>query len=321
MSRLLIGIPSKGRLQDNTAAFFARSGLAIERQRGDRDYRGSLNGLADVELQFLSAGEIASELARGGLHLGITGEDLLREQVPDADASLELLTPLGFGHADVVVAVPQAWIDVATMDDLEDIAAEIHARQGHRMRIATKYVRLTRRFFADHSVGDYRIVESMGATEGAPLSGAAEAIVDITTTGATLAANGLKVLEDGVILRSQASLVASLKADWSPEARAAARTILGRILAEERARQMREVRASGIGSLEISVAECATLFSAEAPFGYGEPLILHVPASKATACADHLVSAGANSVIVAAVDYIFTDGNALYERLLGRIGL
>ena len=141
-------------------------------------------------------------------------------------SAVELLTPLGFGHANVVVAVPQAWIDVRTMADLDEVAADLRARHGRKMRVATKYVNLTRRFFAEHGVADYRIVESLGATEGAPAAGAAEIIVDITTTGATLAANALKVLDDGVILRSEANLVASLRRPGARAARAAAATVL-----------------------------------------------------------------------------------------------
>src|SRR5262249_33606226 len=151
--------------------------------------------------------------------IGVTGEDLVREGIADADATVELLAPLGFGHAHVVVAVPQAWIDVRTMEDLDEVAADMRARHGVRMRVATKYVNLTRRFFAQHGIADYRIGESLGATEGAPATGAAEIIVDITTTGATLAANALKVLEDGTILRSEANLVASMKAEWGDDAR------------------------------------------------------------------------------------------------------
>jgi ATP phosphoribosyltransferase len=319
MTELLIGIPSKGRLQENTAAFFARAGLGIARDGGDRNYRGRLNGLADVEVLFLSASEIALELSRGGLHLGVTGEDLLREEIADADQSLAMLTPLGFGEANVVVAVPQAWIDVSTMDDLEDVAAEIHLRHGRRMRIATKYVHLTRRFFAEHSISDYRIVESLGATEGAPASGAAEAIVDITTTGATLAANGLKLLEDGTILRSQANLVASLRADWNEQAKASAKTVLGRIQAEERARQQRELRASALPDLEESIRFVENNFGAQAPHGYGEPLVLHVPEKLAARCADELIARGATAVSVAAVDYLFTETNTLFDALLARL--
>ena len=168
----------------------------------------------------------------------------MREEIADPESKVELLAPLGFGHANVVVAVPQAWIDVRAMADLADVADGFRARHGRGMRVATKYVNTTRRFFAEHGVSDYRIVESSGATEGAPAAGSADLIVDITTTGATLAANALKVLDDGVILRSQANLVASLTAPWSETAREAARVILSRIAAEEAARTTREVRAT-----------------------------------------------------------------------------
>jgi ATP phosphoribosyltransferase len=129
----------------------------------------------------------------------------------------------------VVVAVPEAWIDVSTMEDLDDVAAEFRPRHGRRLTVATKYVNLTRRFFAGHGIADYRIVESLGATEGAPATGAADLIVDITTTGATLRDNGLKVLDDGVILKSEAHLVASLTAAWDARQRAALEAVLGKV--------------------------------------------------------------------------------------------
>jgi len=216
---LILAAPSKGRLQENTYEYFARAGLDIAQGRGARDYRGAIAGLPGVGVAFLSASEIVSQLASGAAHLGVAGEDLVREQVADVDSRLVLLTPLGFGHAHVVVAAPQSWIDVRNMADLEDVCAHYRARRGERMRVATKYVNLTRRFFNEHGVSDYRIVESLGATEGAPAAGSAELIVDITTTGATLAANALKVIEDGTILKSEANLAASLRADWSESAR------------------------------------------------------------------------------------------------------
>src|SRR6201991_2997115 len=210
----VVAVPSKGRLQENAEAFFARAGLTLAKPRGAREYRGTITGLDNVEIAYLSASEIAAQLARGAVHLGITGEDLIRENIHDADKRVMLIDSLGFGSANVVVAVPQAWIDVRTMADLDDVATSFRARHNHRMRVATKYINLTRNFFAAHGVVDYRIVESAGATEGAPATGAAEMIVDITTTGATLAANGLKVLDDGLMLRSQANLVASRAANW-----------------------------------------------------------------------------------------------------------
>ena len=201
----VLAVPSKGRLQEAAHAFFARAGLELVQGRGARDYRGAIAGLPGVEVAYVSSAEIIGQLAGGAAHFGVAGEDLLREKAPDVEARFELLSPLGFGHANVVVAAPKAWIDVRTMADLDDVASAYRAKRGERMRVATKYVNLTRRFFAEHGVADYRIVESLGATEGAPASGAAELIVDITTTGATLAANALKPLDDGTILRSQAT--------------------------------------------------------------------------------------------------------------------
>ena len=195
-------------------AFFARAGLELVKPRGVRDYRGAIARLDGVEVAFLSASEITQQLAAGAVHFGITGEDLVQEMIPAADAKVVLIDGLGFGHANVVVAVPEAWIDVRNMADLDNVATSFRLEHDRRLRVATKYINLTRGFFSGHGIVDYRIVESAGATEGAPAAGTAELIVDITTTGTTLAANGLKIVEDGVMLRSQANLVASRAASW-----------------------------------------------------------------------------------------------------------
>ena len=321
---LVIAVPSKGRLQENAQAFFARAGLEFVQGRGARDYRGAIADLPGVEVAFLSASEIVGQLAQGLVHFGVTGEDLVREQVADADARLELLTPLGFGAANVVVAAPQAWIDVRTMADLEDVAAHFRSRRGQRMRVATKYVNLTRRFFAEHGVTDYRIVESLGATEGAPAAGGAELIVDITTTGATLAANALKTLDDGVILRSQANLVASLTAPWSPAARGAARAILMRIAATEEARRTREIRARLPTPTHIAVAQAAEKFGASLAFGEdADPLgfvTLQCARGKAADLAEWLLGQGAERVTVTSVEQTFAKRNALSDALSAKIG-
>ncbi len=217
---LVIAVPAKGRLQENAESFFARSGLTLIKPRGARDYRGAIAGLDGVEVAYLSASEITAQLAAGAVHLGVTGEDLVREMIPDADNRVVLIEGLGFGFANVVVAVPQAWIDVRTMADVDDVGTAFRQHHGRKMRVATKYINLTRGFFSAHGIIDYRIVESSGATEGAPAAGTAEMIVDITTSGATLAANGLKVVEDGVILRSQANLVAARGAPLGQRANA-----------------------------------------------------------------------------------------------------
>lgn len=317
---LLLAVPSKGRLQENVHAFFARAGLPLVQSRGARDYRGSIAGVPGVEVLYLSASEIAGELGRGGAHFGVTGEDLIRESVPEADRRVLLLQKLGFGSANVVVAVPAAWIDVRSMADLDDVAAGVRHRHGRRLRVATKYVNLTRGFFAGHGLGDYRIVESLGATEGAPASGAADAIVDITTSGATLAANGLKIVEDGLILKSEANLVAALGADWSADARAVAKTVLARIAAAVRAGETREVRAALSGEVEAAIAEAAERFGARAPFGTGTPLVLHVKADAVFPLVEFLTARGAETVAVSVLDDLFEARNPLLEALEARLG-
>jgi len=317
---LVLAIPSKGRLQENAAAFFARAGLKLAQSTGARDYRGRLVGVPGVEVRYLSASEIASQLASGAAHLGITGEDLIRETLPDAESRLELLTPLGFGNATVVVAVPQAWIDVRAMSDLDEVAVEMHLRQGRRLRVATKYVNLTRRFFAERGVADYRIIESLGATEGAPAAGSAEIIVDITTTGATLAANALKILDDGVILRSEANLVASLVACWEAPQRQVLRTVLGRIAAEEGARTTRELRAfvpeAGLDLGALAAVHGASFLAGQPEHGEA---VVHCPADAVFALSDALVAAGAGPVSVRRLDYLFTGRDALSERFEARL--
>ena len=208
MSVLTLAIPSKGRLMEATSGLLSSAGLTIDRLGADRGYRGILRGIEGVEIAFLSASEIAQNLRDGKIDAGVTGQDLLTEKIPPDDKAVRLLLRLGFGPANVVVAVPECWLDVATMADLDEIAESFYARHGRRLRVATKYHNLTRRFFAEKGVTGYRIVESLGATEGAPAAGIAEIIVDITTTGSTLAANSLKILDDGVILESCAVLAA-----------------------------------------------------------------------------------------------------------------
>lgn len=318
----VIAVPSKGRLQENAAAFFARAGLALQQGRGARDYRGTVQGVEGVEVAFLPSSEIVTSLADGSVHFGIAGEDLIREAMPDADARVVMLTPLGFGHANVVVAVPQAWIDVRSMADLEDVAAIHHARRGRRMRVATKYVTLTRAAFAAHGVIDYRIVESLGATEGAPAAGTAELIVDITTTGATLRANALKVLDDGVLLRSEANLVASRSAAWNSGHAATARAILARIAAEERARLSRDVLATFGESFENLPVAVQKQFGAELLPRDGKGSIgFRCSTLQATDLAEWLLEHGASEVSVAAHEYLYKASNSLMERLMRSIAV
>ncbi|MGZ3403658.1 MAG: ATP phosphoribosyltransferase [Phenylobacterium sp.] len=297
---LILAVPSKGRLKEQVEEWLADCGLPLAVSGGARGYLASLKGLDGVQVRLLSASDIADALGAGEAHLGVTGEDLLRER-GDLDSRVLLLRPLGFGRADLVVATPKSWLDVDTMADLEEVAHDFLARTGRRMRVATKYLAQTRAFFARHGVADYRITESGGATEGAPASGAAELIVDITTTGATLAANGLKILSDGLILRSQAQLTASLKAAWSGDQLAAAERLLRAV----------EARAAALTSSTLiwpATGELAETQAVEALTAAGatrRPHGLMIETARAAEAAATLTAAGLGPVTVSQPDFVF----------------
>lgn len=206
---LKLGVPSKGRLMEQTFEWFAARGLKLSRTGSDREYAGAIEGLQGMELVLLSAGEIPRELAAGRIDLGVTGTDLIREKLPTWSDKVEAIAEMGFGHADLIIAVPALWVDVDTLDDLDAAAATFRARHEFRLRIATKYHRLVREFLRDNGVADYQLVDSQGATEGTVKNETAEAVADITSTGDTLRANHLKILSDGLILASQATLFQS----------------------------------------------------------------------------------------------------------------
>ena len=156
---ITLALPSKGRLKEQALEIFATAGFAVSLPGDDRKYRARILGRPDIEVGFFSASEIAGEIGRGTVDLGVTGEDLLREQISDLDGRIELLRALGFGRADLVVAVPRGWLDVDSMADLEEVAHMHLIRTGRRLRVATKYIVQTRAFFAKAGVADYRIVE------------------------------------------------------------------------------------------------------------------------------------------------------------------
>jgi len=211
---LTLGLPSKGRLQSDTIDWFAQRGIEIARTGDARQYAAQARGIDGLDVVMLAAGEIPRELAQGRIHLGVTGEDLIRERIPGWQTRIHLAAALGFGQADLIVAVPAFWADVETMADLDEVAETFRARHGHGLRIATKYPTLTRAFFQSKGVADYRLTDSQGATEAGPMNQSCEAIADITTSGETLRANNLKILTDGLILRSQATLCVSRAAEW-----------------------------------------------------------------------------------------------------------
>ncbi len=216
---LKLGVPSKGRLMQKTFDWFANRGVTLRKSGHDREYAGAVDGIDGVELVLLSAGEIPRELEAGRIQLGVTGSDLIREKLSNWDQRVVEVERMGFGGADLIIAVPDAWVDVETLDDLDAVAAAFRANHGFRLRIATKYHRLVRDFLRDNGVADYQLVDSQGATEGTIRNETAEAVADITSTGETLRANGLKILDDGMIHASQATLFRGRRATWTQDQR------------------------------------------------------------------------------------------------------
>lgn len=204
-----LGVPSKGRLMEQTFDWFADRGVRLSRAGSDREYAGRVEGVEGVSLVLLSAGEIPRELAAGRIELGVTGTDLVREKLAGWSSDLVEVAPMGFGHADLILAVPDCWRDCTDLDDFAAIARDFRAEHGLRLRIATKYHRLVRAWLSAHEVADYQLVDSQGATEGTVANLTAEAIADITSSGETLRANNLRILDEAPILRSQATLFAS----------------------------------------------------------------------------------------------------------------
>ena len=314
MNGLVIAVPSKGRLKEQVEDWLADCGLRLEVTGGARGYLASLKGLPGAQVRLLSAADIADALDAGEVHLGVTGEDLLRERGEDLDARVLLLRPLGFGRADLVTAVPKSWLDVESMADLEEVAHDYLARTGRRMRVATKYLAQTRAFFARHGIADYRIAESGGATEGAPAAGSAELVVDITTTGATLTANGLKVLADGVMLKSQAQLAAGLRATWDDEALSVAERLL-RIV---------EARAAALRSATLAwpargdAAEAAVVDALTAKGASRRPNGLLVDSAQVADASLSLTAAGLGPVTSSKPDFVFDVNCAAFSTLKTR---
>lgn len=327
----ILAVPSKGRLEEKSAEIFSKAGLPLLRD-GARGYQGEMAGNRSVKVEYVSAGDIAARLAEGSAHMGITGEDLLREEIADFNSAIHLVSPLGFGQADVVVAIPDGWVDVTTMNDLADVAAEFRARHGRRLRVATKYTHLTTDFFARHGADDCELVQSFGATEGAPSSGAAEAIVDITSTGATLAANNLRIPNDGIILKSEAQLAASLKANWSDKARAAAKFILTRLEAYQIAKKQIKVCLRSTPDMGVANMRPPEIEQLQSNYGaklvdistgttdQGSSYTFILPVNQQAAFMDDMIGNQLFAIgEVSKPDFLYFQRCEMLERLLGRL--
>ena len=210
MTKILnIGIPSKGRLRKDILNIFKKNKLTLVSERGERDLIGSIKQHKNIKILYLHAREIIERLGDGSLDLGFSGFDLLKESQFNIQNKINVLKKYSFGRATLVVAIPDPWIDVQTVADLEEIAFEFKDKKKKRLRVATKYPNLTREFLFSKGVTQFKLVDSLGATEAYPFTGSSEIITDITSTGETLKANNLRILKDGEILKSEACMMVS----------------------------------------------------------------------------------------------------------------
>ena len=214
-TKLKIAFPSKGRLRKDLEKLLRFKKIEFVEEGNERNYIAKLANQNDILIYFMGAKEIVTQLDEGNIHMGITGDDLVQEKIGDFEAKVTAELTLDFGKADLVVAVPKIWLDVTTMADLDEISHVKRMNTSKRLKVATKYINLTNRFFSKCGVTDYRTVGSSGSTENAPFNGIADIIVDITSTGETLKANNLRILDDGLILKSSANIFKSKTIKWT----------------------------------------------------------------------------------------------------------
>lgn len=324
--KLILALPSKGRLQGQTIQFLSACGFDVRRVGNDRDYVSSFVGLDDVGIIYFRPEEIPSRVEQGDAHAGITGEDLYREYGEGHPASCLLMPKLGFGAARLVVAVPQSWLDVSTMNDLDEAAMLFHQRHGKSLRVATKFVRLTRTFFSEYGLVEYSLVESAGATEGSPAAGVADFVVDLTSTGTTLAENHLKEIAGGTVLETEACVIASLRrTQWSTTAVAALEHIVEQIEARMRATSQLVLRFS----IELDAAPAVASELAEK---YGCTIsssstmselmklegrafvVVLAPKSKLHSVVKFLKSVDAKGIAVDRAEFIFDGSTQTFDR-------
>jgi len=323
--KFVLALPSKGRLQEQCINFLSGCGFDVRRVGNGREYVARMVGVDDVDVIFLRPEEIPSRVERGDAHAGVTGEDLYREYGEGPPVSALVMPKLGFGGARLVVAVPQSWVDVASMADLDEAAMLFHQRHGRSLRVATKFTRLTRAFFSESGIVEYSLVESSGATEGAPASGVADFVVDLTSTGTTLAENHLKEIAGGTVLQTEVCLIASLRnAQWSPRAVAALEHLVEQIEARIRATSQLVLRfslpAKASASAKQQLAEkfgCvlnAWSDGSSSPSAAGRTIIVaYCRRSKLYGVIKFLKASGAAGIIVDRGEFIFEESSPAFE--------
>lgn len=329
---LRFAIPSKGSLYDGTLSFFDSCGLRIVRPN-PRRYTAAISALPGVDVLLHRPADIIEKVADGEIEIGVSGLDLVEELRGDRDDLIVIHDDLGYGRCELVLAVPEAWIDVRSWRDLADLAAELHA-SGRTLRIATKYAALIRQFCQSHGINSFRIIDSQGATEAAPGLGYADIVADITETGTTLRDNQLKIV-GGPILKSQACLISSRKVlKSSPEAVATVQTILEMVEARRRARGVVQVTANIAGTSvedvgqrivarpELAGAQGPTIAPVWPRPGTAGALFmvtLVIPQDQVLAVVRHLRALGGDAITVTPAQYYFGSASETFAQVIKEI--
>lgn len=320
---MIIALPSKGSLYDGTLAFLKGCGLPVSREGRGRGYWGKIGSLDGAVAQFLRAEEIPIRVEAGDVLMGVTGYDLHQESCLESTVSQVLFPQLGFGHARLVVAIPRVWIDVNCMEDVAEVAADLKRTRGYGLRVGTKFHRLTRRFFAEHSIRDYLIVDSRGATEGMPASGTADIVVDLTSSGATIIENGLKEIQDGTVVSSEASVIVSTRPEnWNDEAMAVLSQVVDSIEAGLRARRRKLVHFSAEPAKQRSLTRSlASQFGCEVHDHHSEDEAANAvfvsvvcPSKNVYPVVRHLRAEGATGISVLQPELLFEDASATVQN-------
>lgn len=328
---LRLALPSKGEMEEPTLRFLESCGLAVERPNV-RQYTASIGGLPQALVIFQRSADIPAKVEEGSADLGITGLDSVREFCREGSDLLVLVEDLGYSSCELVVAVPDAWVDVITLSDLVDLSLELREK-GRELRIATKYPRLVQQFFSSHGLTYFTLVESSGAMEAAPTMGYADLIVDLTSSGTTLRENRLRPLVGGTILRSQACLIGNRRSLRGEETLDTTKTILELIEARRRAAGYYSVTANLRGSSPEAVARhimahpqaaglqgptLAKVHSPQAQDWYAATVV--VPRQHLLVVIEHLRRIGGSGITVTPASYLFADKSLAYEQLLKDLG-
>ncbi|MBI3971628.1 MAG: ATP phosphoribosyltransferase [Chloroflexi bacterium] len=349
---LRFGVPKGSWSEEPTQKFLESCGLKVEREN-DRQLTAEIAGQPGVTVVLQRARDILKQVEDGRVDVGIGFLNVWREHGLDGDALVMLDGDLGYSYGRIAVAVPDSWVDVSTLADLSDVAAAMRER-GEELRVATSYPNLTRRFFYEKGITHFAIVPTEGGVEAAPAVGFADIIVDYVSTGTTLKGNRLKVLRNGIILRSQACLIGNRRAlAASREKREIVRRMLELIEARQRAQGFYSVTANLLGSSEADVAR--SLLVSPATRGMSGPTVARVytgesvglPSTTSTgngqnggvapaACfaatiivgadalqeaVDHLRAAGGSGISVVPVRYLFDERSRKYDAMLAELGL